>query len=241
MAAGGGVRVAGRKPLGGTALQNPGRTPDFRCCQVGRNSNQFPGQCLTLHAGRGRVVVVVAAVSILVGFGSPAVFPTAFSRQFGNPPSAVARRFGGGLPRSRWLSGPGRGALGPESRPKSNFLKLNKHIFYVSYRLFLRLCPKNERICNEYEWGAMRTNAFATPAIGSGAGEGFALRTSISQRLTPAPRHEKKPLPAVARQPARRVAHPGGAGSAEPDGPGHVLHWRGRPRGPIDRPHGGAK
>jgi AraC-like DNA-binding protein len=39
-------------------------------------------------------VGTVAEVSYQVGFGSPAAFSTAFSRQFGYPPSAAARQAG---------------------------------------------------------------------------------------------------------------------------------------------------
>ena len=61
-------------------------------------TRQSPGECIRstrLHRALALLraqVGTVAEVSYQVGFGSPAAFSTAFSRQFGFPPSAAARQ-----------------------------------------------------------------------------------------------------------------------------------------------------
>ncbi|HEX8326750.1 MAG TPA: two-component regulator propeller domain-containing protein [Hymenobacter sp.] len=64
-------------------------------------SGQSPGECIRstrMHRALALLqaqVGTVAEVAYQVGFGSPAAFSTAFSRQFGYPPSAVSRQVGG--------------------------------------------------------------------------------------------------------------------------------------------------
>nr|WP_232342315.1 hybrid sensor histidine kinase/response regulator transcription factor [Hymenobacter negativus] len=64
-------------------------------------TGQSPGESLrTTRLNRALVLLqaqvgTVAEVAYQVGFGSPAAFSTAFSRQFGMPPSAVARQGAG--------------------------------------------------------------------------------------------------------------------------------------------------
>jgi AraC-like DNA-binding protein len=61
-------------------------------------TGQSPGDYIRgtrLHRARALLraqVGTVAEVSYQVGFGSPAAFSTAFSRQFGYPPSAASRQ-----------------------------------------------------------------------------------------------------------------------------------------------------
>ena len=61
-------------------------------------TGQAPGDYIRstrLHRARALLraqVGTVAEVSYQVGFGSPAAFSTAFSRQFGYPPSATTRQ-----------------------------------------------------------------------------------------------------------------------------------------------------
>ena len=65
-------------------------------------TGQSPGECIRLaRLQRARALLqarvgTVAEVAYQVGFGSPAAFSTAFSRQFGYPPSSEGRQDGSG-------------------------------------------------------------------------------------------------------------------------------------------------
>ena len=78
------------------------RTPVHR--KLKGLTGQSPGEYIRstrLHRARALLraqVGTVAEVAYQVGFGSPAAFSTAFSRQFGYPPStAFQQRAAGGL------------------------------------------------------------------------------------------------------------------------------------------------